>query len=599
MKSKINNIYKSVNLKASFPAETASLAGYCLLAVVLTFPMIFNLNEYYEFQDPGHLDILIQFWDFWWFKKAIIDLNVNPMFCDYIFYPNGASLVFQAHTPVYSLLSIPLQLIYGKSGIFLSYNIFVLLSFILCGWGTSLLANYLFKNRWAAFLSGTLFTLCGIRLFNVSRLHVLSMEFIPFALLYLLKTLEEKSFKNVLALSLFLALIFYNSFTSFLTAVLTGGCFLLSQMIQKKKAMFSMAVFKRLCLSALFFLILTAPLSLMTVKDYFSENSSLYRNMVEAKDYSLDLASLFIPTEFDSIYGGVFKKTHFGKWDYSFSYFLGFAWLFLILTAFLRADNEKTFMLWFSGIILLLFSLGPCLTVFGFSTGIKLPSFFCYKYLSFFKICGVPFRIVAGVYLCLSLLAGHGAKILLSKKNRGINKIIFPVLLTLIIIEGIDTFPVLQKNMPGFYQGNDQKLFYEKIARDRQNYAVLDLPVADGLDRIYMLYQIYHEKKIICACLRRSDCNSYKFLDFLPLYSKTRKIGHDNTKVTPPSSEEIFLNLKALKKNNIKLVVLHKISLDSIPFQNTARFRNYKKILEQYKPVKTLVLDDCIVYQYW
>jgi len=226
--------------------------------------------------------------------------------------------------------------------------------------------------------------------------------------------------------------------------------------------------------------------------------------------------------------------------------------------------------------------------------------------MPFFQICGVPFRIVTGVYLCLSVLAGYGASVLLNGKYFIFKKIPKPrniffimLILILILIEAIDNYPVLKEPNLEFFRVNCQKLFYQQISKNNENYAILDLPIEGSLDRIYMLYQIYHEKKISCACLRRSLLNTYDFLEFIPLLAKVRRHENYNGDNSTLSQEEISLNHKQLKNTNIKFVILHKILSESSNHKNEHTFSEYQIIIEKYQPIKKIVFNECIAYQFW
>ena len=54
-------------------------------------------------------DGLLYQWNFWWIKHALFGLGSWPYHCDYMFAPIGISLAFHDLTPLYGLLSVPLQ----------------------------------------------------------------------------------------------------------------------------------------------------------------------------------------------------------------------------------------------------------------------------------------------------------------------------------------------------------------------------------------------------------------------------------------------------------------------------------------------------------
>ncbi|MHB1382617.1 MAG: hypothetical protein ACYCXJ_10420, partial [Thermoleophilia bacterium] len=76
-------------------------AAYMLLTVVMLFPMVRYLRS---FIIGGAEDGPIGYWSIWWFKYALVDLGQNPFWTDYMFYPDGASLVFHSMPKAMALL---------------------------------------------------------------------------------------------------------------------------------------------------------------------------------------------------------------------------------------------------------------------------------------------------------------------------------------------------------------------------------------------------------------------------------------------------------------------------------------------------------------
>ena len=128
----------------------------------------------------------------------------NPYFTTDLFYPNGVNLAFSPLTPFNSIVSIPLQYLFGLVA---SYNILCILSFILAGYGTLLLVKFLTNDNRAAFIAGLIFMFCPYHFAKIfGQLDLLSLEWIPFYILYLIKTLKEPSIKNAFLAGIFLFL---------------------------------------------------------------------------------------------------------------------------------------------------------------------------------------------------------------------------------------------------------------------------------------------------------------------------------------------------------------------------------------------------------
>ena len=104
----------------------------------------------------------------------------ESVFTDRLFHPNGTSLALHAHAVTYGVLSLPLQWIFGSDppGIFVVYNLVLLLSFALTGYFTYRLALLHSGHRAGALLAGLLVAFLNFRFMNTVRLHVIAMEWL-------------------------------------------------------------------------------------------------------------------------------------------------------------------------------------------------------------------------------------------------------------------------------------------------------------------------------------------------------------------------------------------------------------------------------------
>src|SRR3989338_11277111 len=70
--------------------------SYSGISIIFTYPMIFRLDAFpstgAETIPPGS-DIFFQLWGLWWFKQAVINFT-NPFWTNFIFYPQGVSLLY-------------------------------------------------------------------------------------------------------------------------------------------------------------------------------------------------------------------------------------------------------------------------------------------------------------------------------------------------------------------------------------------------------------------------------------------------------------------------------------------------------------------------
>ena len=90
--------------------HAAVLLLFTLLAVILTWPLALNFTTHVV--GDGSDDPALT-WNIWWFKHALLDLQVSPLTTDFMFYPIGINLVFYTLTLLNDALAVPLYALFG------------------------------------------------------------------------------------------------------------------------------------------------------------------------------------------------------------------------------------------------------------------------------------------------------------------------------------------------------------------------------------------------------------------------------------------------------------------------------------------------------
>lgn len=158
----------------------AVLAAFVVLAAALTFPLALHFTT--AIAGPP-ADGFIHLYEMHWFRRAIFELHVWPLFNPEVFYPFGYNLALSHITPSNTVPMMPIVLLAGPVA---GFNGAVLLSFILSGFGAYLLVYRLTRQRWAGLLAGMLFAFSPYRVHNLGAgwLPNLGTQWLPFALLY-------------------------------------------------------------------------------------------------------------------------------------------------------------------------------------------------------------------------------------------------------------------------------------------------------------------------------------------------------------------------------------------------------------------------------
>ena len=162
------------------------LGAYALLTLLLTYPLAFLLSTHLP-GDGGDTNVFV--WNLWWIKKALTELRTNPYWTDYLFYPEGVSLVFHTLVPFNGLLGIPLQ---AFVSLVAANNLIILVSFALSAYGTYLLIRYLGPDPLPAFIGGIIFAFCPYKFAHLlGHFNLVSTEWLPFYILALLKLTND------------------------------------------------------------------------------------------------------------------------------------------------------------------------------------------------------------------------------------------------------------------------------------------------------------------------------------------------------------------------------------------------------------------------
>lgn len=167
---------------SSFSAWHAAVL-YLAAAAVWTWPLIPHLSSAIAW-DLG--DPMLLSWIMGWVNDSVLALfrgdlaRFAALWDPPIFYPEPLALAFSDHLIPQALMVLPVHALTGN--VVLSYNIALLLTFVLSGVGMFLLARELTGSSAAGLLAGAAFAFAPYRVDQLSHLQVLSSEWMPFAI---------------------------------------------------------------------------------------------------------------------------------------------------------------------------------------------------------------------------------------------------------------------------------------------------------------------------------------------------------------------------------------------------------------------------------
>jgi hypothetical protein len=144
-------------------------------------------------------DVLGNVWALTWVGRHLA--APQHLFAANLYYPDTASLAYTESMLAQALMAAPL-LALGASPV-AAYNVVWLLTFPLSGLGAYLLARRLSGSRAGAFLAGLAYAFCAYRLDSAVHLQTLSIQWLPFVLLFLLRALDSPTLPNLAGCSVF------------------------------------------------------------------------------------------------------------------------------------------------------------------------------------------------------------------------------------------------------------------------------------------------------------------------------------------------------------------------------------------------------------
>ena len=194
-----------------------------LLTLLLTYPLPLHLSTYVA--DTG--DPLLNTWAIAWGQHALLHpwQSVADLFDTNAFYPYRQTLGFSENLLLYAALTLPLPAF--QLGPVFAHNGAILFSLALAGWGMALLVTHWTGDRRAGLVAGVIFAFIPARLNHWAHIHQLSIQWLPFLILYLDRWLTRGRRRDLILFGLFLNLqlfsvINYVPQTSMLVALLLG-----------------------------------------------------------------------------------------------------------------------------------------------------------------------------------------------------------------------------------------------------------------------------------------------------------------------------------------------------------------------------------------
>lgn len=532
------------------------LAAYTLLTLGMTYPLVTAFGR----AIPGDgFDGWQNYWNLWWVKTALLEQRTLPWFTDLLYHPTGVGLLFHTLNPFNGITFLPIQLAWG---LLPAYNSAVVFSFAVGGLGTYLLARHVLgpgTSRLAAFVAGIIFTFSPYHIAHLlGHMQLISLEWIPFYVLYLLRTVEAARgsaparpgaiIRNALLAAGFLILVTFCDWYYLLYGLLITALVVLWAAWQAFRARAGRP-FARLAgavgVISLVWAFALSPWLVPMVREARQYNF-MVPDSQQSRVLSADLLAFVTPQEFHPLWGKWAQEQArvFTATVSEHQVFAGFTVLALAALGILasrrsaprhpgpdlpsghpavrRPEHHDTTGFWLLALVsFFVLALGPVLHVAGRTDvlpgGRELPLPYgpLAQMIPFMDITRSVSRFDTMVMLALAMLAAAGIHQLV-RRGHGLGRAVANLTVALILFEFLPVpYPMSAPDTPAWYH---------TLGADSRPGAVLNLPM--NWDRPgYLLYQTEHGKPLTAAYISREDPRT--LVERVPVLQHFRHLGPD------------------------------------------------------------------------
>lgn len=479
------------------------------------------------------------YWNLWYGWEVFQGHYKSLFQCSVAAFPEGASLLYQSFSYYNLGLSMLLRHIGGPV---LAYNLLIMHTFVLAGFGAFLLGRYLLRDDYLALLVGFIFAFSSFHFARaLHHLNIVSLQFVPFFVLFYIKAIREHDLKYTFLAALFLVL---NALCSWVYLIL--GIYFMSMaygyLVLRRRSIFLWDVIGRsavvvgLTFVSLSYLLVPMIITAFSHPDVYKEGHDVF---------VADLAGVFIPSALQWL--GHAKPiraiTHMftgNQWESAV--YLGLSMIVIILVTIRRtiAESSRYLLVALASVLL---SMGEMLHILGWRAPIFLP----YRVLShvpIFSNMRAPSRHAVYAILFLAIVVAIGVRQLCrSPRWSSRAKLCFLALTALIVLDFYSFDNVMTPvTLPPAYS---------TILRYGDG-AILDLPDTVLNDNNYpLLYQTMHHRPIVGGNFTR----------------KLERTLSDNLE-----RKDIDVQLQQLVDNQVRYIVIHKSFLDTDPALDTLAY---------------------------
>ncbi|HSR31304.1 MAG TPA: hypothetical protein VLY63_12125, partial [Anaerolineae bacterium] len=448
-------------------------------------------------------DALLNVWITAWDGHQLLNDPLH-LFDANIFHPYSRTLAYSELLLGNAVLALPITAAAGNP--VLGYNVALLLSFVLSGFGTYLLVLKLTRASGAGLVAGVIFSFSSYRMTNLAQAQLLTTQWLPFALLSLVQLMQQPRPRHVVTFVLFFCLQALSSFYYAILLVLAVVGFVIWSFVfslRSKPASSSggrrVSASVHLLVAAVCCALIILPFAL----PYFQVQRDLgfERTLADNEPFSASLRQYLMVAPGSVVHGRWLPSDDTpiaGGYPVD-ALFPGLVAVVLAGWGLVRGQDRTR---WFFLLLMLasfILSLGPRLYLApGQPAGLdlNLPYAWLYASVPGFKALRAPVRFDALVMLSLAALAGYGMAALVGNRQqvargKGWRSLLVAGCLLLVALGSLVWPAAMAEPVP---VGAGVPLVYRWLA-DQPSERVLELPMAftpGGPQLEYQYLSTYH-----------------------------------------------------------------------------------------------------------
>ena len=556
-------------------SRVLALASYVLLTLVMTYPLGLRISSHLAGSGD---DMWLFQWNNWWLRKALME-DLDPYFTPFLFHPHGVSLVYHNFSWLNTGIWLVLEPLVGSV---VAYNVTFLLTFIISGYTTYALVSYLTNSRAAAFVAGLAFAFSPYHLSHFNHPNLISVQWLPFCMLFLIRTMRERRWRDVLLCVLSLVLTGLSRWQLLIFAAILMALYVGYSLVFER-ARWSRRTALTLVVIGLGTAACIAPLAYPLATGLINEDASSEVLTEQQQWAQTDLLAYVTPNRFHPLFGHrltpIYERFRKNRGHIAF---LGYTVLLLGGYGILRARRAALY--WaLAAAGLMALALGPVLRFNGgLYPGVPMP-YRLVGWLPLIKALRNSDRFNVALSLPLAVLAGYGVMHLQQGLKRRLptrwHDRAFAASGT--VLAGLILFEFISIPFPTITPLTSP--FYRELAREAGEFAILEVPMGRGYAKAYMFLQTLHGKRLVEGHVSRTPPNAYDTIRDNPFLNSLSEQGDLDT-----SRCDLSRQLGSLAANGIRYVVIHKVD---VPGERLAAWRDYLTVPPSYED------DDLLVYR--